>query len=131
LYGQLLEALGNLETGLAMKLKALERDPFSPLVNLQIAMSYFHQRQYDQAIAWANKTLELDPQHLLGREILAGAYWKKGDFDRHMTETLKHAESYGVPSHVLEPLKRAYAASGRPGAVRYILQRSSAAPAMS
>ena len=134
LYGQLLEALGDLEVGLETKLKALERDPFSHLVHLQIAMSYFHQRRYDEAIDWANKTLELDPQHLLGREILAGAYAKKGDFDRHLAENLKHAESYGVPSQVLEPLKQAYAEGGRRGTVRYMLQQASsrpqAAPAM-
>jgi len=128
LYGQLLESLGDLETGLATKLKALERDPFSPLVHLQIALSYFYQRRYDESIEWANKTLELDPQHLLGRELLAGAYWKKGDFDRHMAENLKHAESYGVPRQVLEPLRQAYAQGGRPGAVRYMLERASSQP---
>jgi len=31
LYGRLLEALRRLEAGLAMKLRAIERDPFSPL----------------------------------------------------------------------------------------------------
>jgi tetratricopeptide (TPR) repeat protein len=128
LYGQLLEAVGELEAGLAMKLKALERDPFSPLVHLQIAMSYFHQHRPDDAIEWANKTLELDPRHLLGREILAGAYLEKGDFDRHIAENVKHAESYGVPGHVLEPLKQAYAAGGRTAVVRRMLEHSSRQP---
>jgi DNA-binding winged helix-turn-helix (wHTH) protein/tetratricopeptide (TPR) repeat protein len=134
LYGQLLEALGELETGLAVKLKALERDPFSHLVHLQIALSYYHHRRFDVTIEWANKTLDLDPQHLLGRELLAGAYLAKGDFDRHLAESLKHAESYGVPSQVLEPLKQAYAEGGRCGSVRYMLQqaalRQKSAPAM-
>src|SRR5262245_58653247 len=39
-YGQLLDALGKLKEGLNTKLKALERDPFSPLIHLQISMSY-------------------------------------------------------------------------------------------
>ncbi|SPF43999.1 putative Transcriptional regulator domain-containing protein [Candidatus Sulfopaludibacter sp. SbA4] len=125
LYGRLLEALGRLEAGLAMKLRALERDPFSPLVHLQIAMSYFLQRRYDDSIEWANKTLELDPRHLLAREQLAGAYWKKGDYDRHMAETILHAESYGVPGEALEPLKRAYATGGRAGVVKFVLQSAS------
>lgn len=125
LYGRLLEALGHLQTGLEMKQNALERDPLSPLVHLQIAMSYWNQRRYDDSIAWANKALALDPHHLLAREQLAGAYWKKGDFDRHMEEMIKHAESYGVPSEALADLKQAYAEGGRPGVVNYVLQRAS------
>jgi tetratricopeptide (TPR) repeat protein len=73
IYGQLLEALGRLEEGLQMKLRALERDPFSPLVHLQISLSYWNQHLYDDAIEWANKTLELDPRHPHAREHLAGA----------------------------------------------------------
>jgi tetratricopeptide (TPR) repeat protein len=41
IYGRLLEAVGQLERGLAMKQQALERDPCSPLVHVQIAQSYW------------------------------------------------------------------------------------------
>ena len=112
IYGQLLEALGRLEEGLQMKLRALERDPFSPLVHLQISLSYWNQRLYDDAIEWANKTLELDPRHPHAREHLAGAYWKKGDSDRYIAENLKHAELHGAPIEVVARLKQAYADGG-------------------
>jgi tetratricopeptide (TPR) repeat protein len=128
LYGRLLESRGRLDEGLEMKLRALERDPFSPLVHLQISMSYWNQRRYDEAIAWANKTLAIDPRHLLAREFLAGAYWAQGDFDRHMAENIKHAESYGVPAEALEPLKQIYAAGGRAGVVQHALQRACTQP---
>ena len=78
-----------------MKLRALETDPFSPSVHVALALSYWNQRKYDEAIRWANKTLDLDPLHGLAREFLAGAYWKLGDFDRHMAENLKHAAAHG------------------------------------
>jgi tetratricopeptide (TPR) repeat protein len=128
LYGKLMEALGRLEEGLAMKQKGLERDPFSPLVHLEISLAYWNQRRYDDAIEWANKTLELDPRHPHAREHLAGAYWKMGDFDRFMAENLKHAELHGVPAEALEPLKQAYAAGGRPGVVRFVLERATSQP---
>jgi DNA-binding winged helix-turn-helix (wHTH) protein len=127
LYGQLLEARGQLERGLEMKWRALEHDSRSAVVQLQIALSYFHQRRYDDAIDWANKTLAIDPTHLGAREQLAGAYLMKGDFDRHMAESLRHAESFGVPPEALEPLKRAYAQGGRPGAVRLAIEQASEA----
>ena len=121
LLGRLLEALGRLDDGLAMKFRALERDPSSPLVHLQIAMSYWHQRRYDDSIEWANKTLALDPKHLTAREQVAGAYLKKGDLERHVQESLKHAESFGVPESVLAPIRQAYATGGRVAVVRHVL----------
>jgi DNA-binding winged helix-turn-helix (wHTH) protein/tetratricopeptide (TPR) repeat protein len=122
LYGRLLDALGRLQDGLEMKLRALERDPFSPLVHQAISMSYWNQRRYEESITWANKTLELDPRHLVAREHLAGAYWAMGDFDRHMAENVKHAQAYGVATEALEPIQKVYAAGGRAGVVRWILE---------
>jgi DNA-binding winged helix-turn-helix (wHTH) protein/tetratricopeptide (TPR) repeat protein len=128
LYGGLLEAHGRLEEGLAMKLRALERDPFSPLVHLQISISYFFERRYDDSIEWANKALELDPQHPHAREHLAGAYWKKGDFDRYMAQNIKHAELHGAPASALEPMKQAYAAGGIAGVWAFFIQRATSQP---
>ncbi len=125
MYGQLLEARGQLERGLEMKWRALEHDPGSPVVQLQIALSFFHQRRFDDTITWANKTLATDPTHLAAREQLAGAYLMQGDFDRHMEESIRHAESFGAPAEALEPMKRAYAQSGRPGVVRMVLEQAS------
>ncbi|HQQ76012.1 MAG TPA: winged helix-turn-helix domain-containing protein [Thermoanaerobaculia bacterium] len=122
LYGRLLDTLGRLEEGLEMKMRALERDPLSPLVHQAISMSYWHQRRYEDSIRWANKTLELDAGHLVAREHLAGAYWALGDFDRHMAENVKHAESFGVAAEALEPIKQAYARGGRTGLVRWLLE---------
>ena len=122
LYGRLLDALGRLDEGLAMKMRALERDPSSPLVHQAVALSYWNQRRFEDTIVWAMKTLELDPRHLIAREHLAAAYWAMGDFDRHMAENITHAESHGVPAEFVDRLKQVYAVSGRPGVVRWVLE---------
>jgi tetratricopeptide (TPR) repeat protein len=124
LYGRLLDAQRRLDDGLAMKLRALETDPFSSSVHVAIALSYWNQRNYHEVIRWANKTLDLDPRHGLAREFLAGAYWKLGDFDRHMSENLKHAAAHGMPAEALEPLRRMYAEHGRTGVVRFTLEEA-------
>jgi tetratricopeptide (TPR) repeat protein len=128
LYGRLLEAIGEFGRGLAAKQKALERDPFSGLVHLQIALSCWIQRRYDGVIEWANKALELDPRHLLAREFIAGAYWKKGDFDRQMTECIAHAECYGAPAEVLNELAEVYARGGRRRLVEHTIERAATQP---
>ena len=121
LYGRLLDARGRLAEGLLMKLRALERDPQSPLVHMQIAMSYWNQRNYDAVIEWADKALVGNPRQPHARELLAAAYLQKGDTDRHMAENLRHAEIHGAPPEALEPLKRAYAEGGRARVVRFVL----------
>jgi len=128
LYGHLLDTQGKLQDGLAMRLRALETAPFSPAVHLALALSYWNQRRYDEAIRWANKTLELDAAHGLAREFLAGAYWKLGDFDRHMEENIKHAAAHGVPAEALDGLRRAYAVGGRAGVVRLALEQADRLP---
>ena len=81
-YGSLMEALGDLERGFQLKLQGLECDSTSTLAHVQIAVSFWYQRRYDDVIVWANKALDRDPQHLFARELLAGAYWKMGDLER-------------------------------------------------
>src|SRR5262245_48729412 len=81
-YGALMEALGDLERGLHLKLQGLERDSTSALAHVLIAGSFWNQRRYDDVIVWANKALDRDPQHLMARGLLGGAYWKMGDLKR-------------------------------------------------
>lgn len=129
-YGALMEALGHLDKGLRLKQQALERDPRSPLVFVQIAVSYWHQRRYDDAISWAKRALDLDPKQLLAGEFLAGAYWKKGDMDAFAAENLRRAEVYGVPAEAIEGLRRScsemksvYSKGGHVGLNRFMLER--------
>ena len=128
LYGRLLEALGHLDEGLAAKQRVLERDPLSAVVHLQIALSYWNQRRFDETIAWVARSLELAPQHLLAREFLAAAYLKKGDLDRHMAESLTHARAAGCPEPLLDEFRRAYDTGGRAGVVAFALRANANGP---
>ena len=92
-YGGLMEALGQLTRGFELKLRGLECDSTSALAHVLIAASLWNQRRYDEVIVWVNKALDRDPRHLFARELLVGAYWKKGDFKRQIVEDLKRVEA--------------------------------------
>jgi tetratricopeptide (TPR) repeat protein len=92
-YGDLMEAFGELDRGLQLKLRGLECDQTSALAHVAVAVSFWNQRRYDDVIVWVNKTLDRDPEHLFARELLVGAYWKKGDFERQLTEDLRRGEA--------------------------------------
>ena len=100
LYGRLLEALGHLPEGLAAKQKALERNPSSAAVHLQIALAYWNQRRYDDMITWATRSLELDSSHLLAREYLAAAYLMKGNLESAHVR-VSRARSHGGCSRLV------------------------------
>ncbi|HKV99935.1 MAG TPA: winged helix-turn-helix domain-containing protein, partial [Vicinamibacterales bacterium] len=100
-FGSLMEAIGQLDRGLLFKQQALATHPSSPLVHVQLATAYWHQRRYDDAVVWARRALALDPKHLLAREFLTGAYWMTGDFDAFLAENITQAEAYGAPAETI------------------------------
>lgn len=129
-YGSLMEALGRPEEGLRFKEQALARSPDAWLVFAEIANSCWNQRQYDDAIRWATRVLEIDPRNLLAGEFLCAAYLKRGDVDQFLAENLRRAALFGVPEEALEQLTRhvadlrhAYATEGHAGLARCMLAR--------
>jgi tetratricopeptide (TPR) repeat protein len=102
----LMEALGDFERGFHLKLRGLECDSTSALAHVLIAVSFWNQRRYDDVIVWVNKALDRDPQHLFARELLGGAYWKLGDFERVLTEDLKRAEARSPNEETRAALER-------------------------
>jgi Tfp pilus assembly protein PilF len=124
-----MEALGQVNDGLRLKQQALERNPRSPLVLVQIAWSFWHQRKYEDSIAWANRALDIDPRHMLAGEFLAGAYWKLGNLDRFIAENIRRASVFGVPDDALALLKRScadmqriYDTTGKRALTAYVLE---------
>lgn len=108
-YGSLQEALGRLDEGLRFKQQALARDSRSTLVFMQIAVSYWHQRKYEETLLWARRVLEIDPRHLLAGEFIAGVCWKLGDISGFLEANLRQATVFGIPDDALANLKRVVA----------------------
>jgi len=108
-YGGLVEALGDLPRGLELKLQGLECDSTSALAHVLIAVSFWNQRRYDDVSMWLNKALDRDPQHLFARELLAGAYLMKGDWERAFDEDFKRVEARGPSEETLAAVKGIHA----------------------
>jgi DNA-binding winged helix-turn-helix (wHTH) protein len=105
-YGSLQEALGRLDDGLHRKQQALARDPRSPGVLVQIAISYWHQRKYDDTLLWARRALEVDPKHVLACQFINKVYLKIGDVNRFAAWTVSQAIAWGFPEERVAVLKR-------------------------
>ena len=133
-YGGLMEALGQLTRGFELRLQGLECDSTSALAHVLIASSLWNQRRYDDVIVWVNKALDRDPRHLFARELLVGAYWKKGDFKRQIVEDLKRVEARDLSEEARAALREivaeilhAFDHEGLDAAHRCILKHMSSA----
>jgi tetratricopeptide (TPR) repeat protein len=129
-YGSLQEALGRLDDGLRCKQQALARDPRSPGVLVQIAISYWHQRKYDETLVWARRALEADPKHVLACQFINKVYLKIGDVNRFAAWTVSQAMAWGFPEERLAVLKQVtaemlevYATSGLSGVRRFLVDQ--------
>jgi DNA-binding winged helix-turn-helix (wHTH) protein/cytochrome c-type biogenesis protein CcmH/NrfG len=129
-YGSLQEALGRVDDGLHCKQQALARDPQSPGVLVQIAISYWHQRKYDDTLAWAQRALDVDPKHVLACQFIGKVYLKIGDVNTFAARTVSQATEWGlsedrvaVLKQVTADIQQVYATAGMLGVRRFLVDQ--------
>ncbi len=127
-YGSLQEALGRLDDGLRSKQQALARDPRSPGVLVQIAISYWNQRKYDDTLVWARRALEVDPKHALACQFTNHVYMKIGDINGFAAWTIRMAIAWGLPEErvavlkqVVAEMQHVYATAGLSAVRRFVV----------
>jgi TolB-like protein/Tfp pilus assembly protein PilF len=80
-YGEYLFYMQRFDESLAQINRAHELDPFSLVINYELASPYFYMRRYDQAIKKYREAMEMDPHFPLASYYLAVCYEQKGMFD--------------------------------------------------
>ena len=115
-------ALGRFEEAIAEGKRAVELDPFSPIINADLGMDLFCARRYDQAIAQLRKTLEIDPTFYYAHYFLGMAHQLKGDLPGAIAEYTQ-AQQLSDDLWVLVLLASAKARSGdKDAAVRLLAE---------
>jgi tetratricopeptide (TPR) repeat protein len=132
-YGSLQEALGRLDDGLRCKQQALARDLQSAGVLVQIAISYWHQRKYDDTLLWARRALEIDPKHVQASQFINHVHVQIGDintFAAWNVSQFRRAIAWGFPedrvavmTQVLADMQQVYAAAGLSGVRRFMVDQ--------
>ena len=92
--------------------RAVELDPLSLVVNLELATNYDYARQPDQAIAQLGKTIELDKNWYLAHMVLCQAYDLKSQFAQAVAEC-QRAREFNDDPYVLAFLAHALVASSK------------------
>jgi serine/threonine-protein kinase len=82
-------ALGRFDEAIAEGKRAIELDPFSPIMNADLGQNLCVARRYDEAIAQLRKTLEIDPTFYYAHYNLGLALQLKGDLPAAIAEYTK------------------------------------------
>jgi serine/threonine-protein kinase len=88
-YSQWFLNMGRLEQSLRLISRAAELDPVSQAILKDKGLTLYYNRQYDEAIEMARRTLELDPNYASAHRLLSLAYQGKGAFDEAIVQNEK------------------------------------------
>jgi len=112
-YGQWLMFNGKMGESLREIAKAAELDPLSPAILKDQGLTLYYARDYDGAIEYARKSLELDPNFAAAHRLLSLAYQGKGSFSEAIAENQRWGEMTGNDLEASIALAQCYAASGK------------------
>jgi TolB-like protein/Flp pilus assembly protein TadD len=77
--------------------RALELDPLSQVIGVDLGYAYFAAEQYDSAYAEYQKVLATNPDFMPVHYQLAGYYRQRGMYAREVAETIENARLAGRP----------------------------------
>ncbi|PYT33406.1 MAG: hypothetical protein DMG58_07475 [Acidobacteria bacterium] len=123
MYAAFLAAVGRAEEAMRESRLALELDPFSLVISMEIAWNCYMARDYKRAVEEALRTLELDPQFPAAQSTLGLAYEQERRYDEAIAALEKvRVATDGHPA-TLSALAHALASAGRIEEARALIER--------
>lgn len=121
-YSEWLGMQGRMREAVEEISAAIELDPLSPAILKDKGMLLYYARDYDGAIEFAGKALELDPSSVAAHRLLSLAYGEKGNVADAIAENQIWGELSGGRVDALIGLAQCYARVGESAKVLQLLQ---------
>ena len=116
-----LQGLDRFDDAIAAGQRALELDPYSLRVHLDLQFAYFYAGRYDQCVEVCRKMLLIESKYWPAHLDLGRAYEQKGMHDLAIAELIKAREFSRDEPLTLAALGHVYAVSGRTAEARNML----------
>ena len=113
---------GRFEEALAGARRALDIAPMTPLVRHTLNWNLYHARRFDEAISSARVLISTEPEYGLGHLLLSLAMSQVGRHDEAIAACARAVELLGRSPYPLCFLAALYAAAGRDGEARDVLE---------
>jgi serine/threonine-protein kinase len=123
LYSSLMNCLGRHEDAITLALHGYRREPLCDLINGQVSLAYFYARDYGNAITFIRRTIDLQPQYLMGYALLGRTEAELGNWDEAISAFEQGLKvSHGLP-FLQALLAYAHAGSGDESRARDLLRK--------
>ena len=122
-YGYMLAKMGRLAEALAENRRAVELDPLSAVMNLNLGQDFYYERQSDQAIEQLRKSVELDPNYTTAHQYLGLAYLQKSMNKEAMAEFEKAVAISPDNPTAITRFGYGYAVAGRRAEAQKVLDQ--------
>jgi tetratricopeptide (TPR) repeat protein len=121
LYSSLMNLRGRHQDAIELALQAYRLDPESDLVNGQLSLAYFYAGDYGSALSYVRRTIDLQPQYLMGYALLGRTEAELGNWGEAINAFQRGLEISSHCPFIKALLAYAYAGSGDPLTARNIL----------
>ena len=112
-YAEFLGLMGRSTESIAEMRRALELEPLSLNINLELGDMLFFARRYDPAIEQYRKTLDLDSNFVRAHIQLGQVYGQKAQYEEAISELKKAISLNSEDNYAIQLLGYTYAISGR------------------
>ena len=120
IYGWLLIALGRIEEAQAALRRPLAADPTNDFNLMELGLSHYFAREYEQAVEQCRRAIGLDPTLYWSHMVLGWAQTLRGDFTAAIAG-LHQANRLNDNPQVIASLGHAYALAGRRAEAQKVL----------
>jgi tetratricopeptide (TPR) repeat protein len=125
-YGVALTDAGDLAAGTGAFRECVRRGPAYTQCLAFLALAHYWGRQYDSAAAWADSTIAVNPNYLLGRQAAGNVAVERGDFGRALAafDAARRIGTEVEHANAVAGLALAEARAGRLREARALLQEA-------
>ena len=121
-YSMFLQSLGRLNESNIEARRAVELDPLSLIINLNLGVNLFYMRQFDRAVDQCNKTIDLDPYFPWSYYLMGLVAEARGKFDEATKQYQKAMSLAHNDLTMLGEIRRSYARAGKKDTAMKILK---------
>ncbi len=112
LYSSLMNLRGRHQDAINLALHAYRLEPLSDLINGQVSLAYFYAGDYGSALSFIQRTIDLQPQYLMGYALLGRTEVELGNWDEAITAFTRGLDISHRSPFIKALLAYAHAGSG-------------------
>ncbi len=122
LYSTVMNCRGRHHDAINLALHGYRLEPLSDFINGQVALAFFYAGDYGSALSFIRRTIDLQPQYLMGYALLGRTEAELGNWDEAIRAFTRGLEISHQSAFIKALLAYAYAGNGEESTARLLLR---------